>query len=56
LKVNQIGSLSEAMDAARMIFADKGNVAVSHRSGETAEDIIADLAVAIGAQFIKVCF
>jgi len=53
LKVNQIGSITEAMNAARMIFADKGRVAVSHRSGETADTLIADLAVAIGSQFIK---
>jgi len=53
LKVNQIGTISEAMDAARMIFQEKGNVAVSHRSGETPNTLIADLAVAIGAQFIK---
>jgi enolase len=53
LKVNQIGTISEAMNAARMIFNAGGNVAVSHRSGETADTLIADLAVAIGAQFIK---
>lgn len=53
LKVNQIGTVSEAMQAARMIFASGGNVAVSHRSGETVDSIISDLAVAIGAQFIK---
>jgi len=53
LKVNQIGTVSEAMDAAKMIFHDRGNVIVSHRSGETPGTIISDLAVAIGAQFIK---
>jgi len=53
LKVNQIGTISEAMAAAKMIFADKGAVAVSHRSGETPDSTIADLSVAIGAQFIK---
>jgi enolase len=53
LKVNQIGTISESMNAARMIFADQGNVAVSHRSGETPDSLIADLAVSIGAQFIK---
>jgi len=53
LKVNQIGTISEAMSAARMIFDHRGNVAVSHRSGETTDALIADLAVAIGAQFIK---
>lgn len=53
LKVNQIGTVSESMDAARLIFADKGQVIVSHRSGETINTLIADLAVAIGAGFIK---
>jgi len=53
LKVNQIGTISEAMDAARMIFEAKQNVAVSHRSGESAGNVISDLCVAIGAQFIK---
>ena len=53
LKVNQIGTVSESMDAARMIFADKGQVIVSHRSGETINTLISDLAVAIGAGFIK---
>jgi len=54
LKVNQIGTISEAMSAARMIFADRGNVVVSHRSGETNDSLVSDLAVAIGAQFIKI--
>ena len=53
LKVNQIGTISESMDAAKMIFEQKGNVIVSHRSGETPSAVISDLAVAIGAQFIK---
>ena len=53
LKVNQIGTISESMDAARLIFEQKGNVIVSHRSGETPSAVISDLAVAIGAQFIK---
>jgi enolase len=53
LKVNQIGTISEAMDAARMIFNEKQNVVVSHRSGETDTTLISDLAVAIGAKFIK---
>lgn len=53
LKVNQIGTISESMDAARLIFEDKGQVIVSHRSGETNNTLISDLAVAIGAGFIK---
>lgn len=53
LKVNQIGTISQAMDAARLIFEDRGSVIVSHRSGDTTGSLISDLAVAIGAQFIK---
>jgi enolase len=53
LKVNQIGTIMESMDAAKMIFADNGQVAVSHRSGETSGSLISDLVVAIGANFIK---
>jgi len=53
LKVNQIGTISEAMDAAKMIFGAGQNVIVSHRSGETESTIISDLSVAIGAKFIK---
>eukprot|EP01006_Ploeotia_vitrea_P022105 TRINITY_DN54516_c0_g1_i1.p1 TRINITY_DN54516_c0_g1~~TRINITY_DN54516_c0_g1_i1.p1 ORF type:complete len:506 (-),score=366.71 TRINITY_DN54516_c0_g1_i1:121-1638(-) len=53
LKVNQIGTVSEAMAAARMMYKDNCNVIVSHRSGETPGAFIADLAVGIQAQFIK---
>ena len=53
LKVNQIGTISEAMQAAKLILDAHQNVMVSHRSGETCNSVIADLAVAIGAQQIK---
>jgi enolase len=53
LKVNQIGSLSEAMDAAFLAKANKWNVMVSHRSGETEDPFIADLTVALGVGQIK---
>ena len=53
LKVNQIGSITEAMNAARMIFNVNQKVIVSHRSGETATNLIADLVVGIGATHIK---
>lgn len=53
LKVNQIGTISEAMEAARLILDAQQSVMVSHRSGETCNSVIADLAVAIGAQYIK---
>jgi enolase len=53
IKVNQIGSLSETIDAIRLAQRHGYQVAVSHRSGETADTTIADLAVAVNAEFIK---
>ena len=53
IKVNQIGTLTETLDAMRMA-ADAGySRVVSHRSGETEDTTIADLAVATGAGQIK---
>ncbi len=49
LKVNQIGSVSEALNAANLAFKNKWNVIVSHRSGETTDDFIADLVVGLNA-------
>lgn len=53
LKVNQIGSVSEAIKAAEYAAEHNIDVTVSLRSGETADDFIADLAVAMGARQIK---
>ncbi|MEJ2251750.1 MAG: phosphopyruvate hydratase [Candidatus Lokiarchaeota archaeon] len=53
LKVNQIGSLSEAIDAANLAFKNEFNVMVSHRSGETEDPFIADLAVGLCTGQIK---
>ncbi len=47
LKVNQIGSLTEAIEACKMAFKNGFNVMVSHRSGETEDPFIADLAVGL---------
>ena len=47
LKVNQIGSLSEAIDACKLAFKNNFNVMVSHRSGETEDTFIADLSVGL---------
>lgn len=52
-KFNQIGTLSEALDAAEMAHKAGYTVVVSERSGETEDPIIADLAVALGAGQIK---
>jgi len=54
LKVNQIGSLTEALDAANIAFKNKWKVMVSHRSGETEDSFIADLAVGLGCGQIKI--
>ena len=53
IKPNQVGTLSETMECVK--FAQKYNykIMVSHRSGETNDDFIADLAVAVGADYIK---
>ncbi|ORM40125.1 Enolase [Babesia sp. Xinjiang] len=53
LKVNQIGSVTEAIDACLLSHAHKWGVMVSHRSGETEDTFIADLVVALGTGQIK---
>lgn len=53
LKVNQIGTVTEAGDAADMCFSNGYSVVVSHRSGESEDTTIADLAVGWGAGQIK---
>ena len=52
-KVNQIGTLSEAVDAAELAFRSGFGVMVSERSGETEDPIISDLVVALNAGQIK---
>jgi len=53
IKVNQIGTLSETIDAILLAQENNYAVSVSHRSGETADTFIADLAVAVNSEFIK---
>jgi enolase len=53
LKVNQVGSLTEAIEAARLAMDSDYRVVTSHRSGETADTTIADLAVALNCGLIK---
>ncbi len=53
IKVNQIGTLSESVDAINMAHHHGFKTSVSHRSGETADTFIADLAVACGSEYIK---
>lgn len=53
IKLNQIGSVSETLAAINMAHENGMNSIISHRSGETEDTFIADLAVAVGAGFIK---
>ena len=53
VKVNQIGTLTEAMDTVALAQRNRWTAMVSHRSGETEDTTIADLAVAVGAGQIK---
>ena len=53
IKPNQIGSLTETVDAITLAHKSKWATSISHRSGETADTTIADLAVACGSEYIK---
>ena len=53
IKPNQIGSVSETIDAVLMAKKAGMNTIISHRSGETEETFISDLAVALNAGQIK---
>jgi len=53
IKYNQIGTLTEAMDAIEMAKRAGYSTVISHRSGETEDSFIADLAVAVNAGQIK---
>lgn len=53
VKVNQIGTLTETLDAVELAQANKYTAVISHRSGETEDATIADIAVATNAGQIK---
>jgi enolase len=53
VKLNQIGTVSETLDAIRTTVENNLNAIVSHRSGETNDDFIADLVIATPAQLCK---
>ncbi|MCJ1435519.1 hypothetical protein MMC27_004893 [Xylographa pallens] len=53
LKVNQIGTVTESIAAAKLAFSYGWSVFVSHRSGETTDDFIADLTVGLGTGHLK---
>ena len=54
LKVNQIGTISESVEGAKMMMNQGNNVIVSHRSGETNHAYIVDIAIGIGAKYLKI--
>jgi enolase len=49
IKVNQIGTVSETLDAIKLAQKEKWGCIISHRSGETEDSFIADLAVGTNA-------
>lgn len=53
IKPNQIGTITETINCIKLAQSNKYQIAVSHRSGETEDTFIADLAVAVNAEFIK---
>jgi len=53
VKINQIGTVTEAIEAVKLAKSFGWKIMVSHRSGETTDDFISDFAVGISADFIK---
>lgn len=53
IKLNQVGTVTETCDAVALAHRGGWQTMVSHRSGETSDDFIADLAVAVGSRYIK---
>jgi len=53
LKLNQVGTVTETIEATKMAKSFEWKTIVSHRSGETMDDFIADLAVGLSTDFIK---
>ncbi len=53
IKLNQIGTVTETLETIELAFKNSYNCFISHRSGETVDSFIADLAVAVNAGHIK---
>ncbi len=53
LKPNQAGTLTESIEYAKLALSNNYSLIISHRSGETNDDFLVDLAVALGADYIK---
>ncbi len=53
IKPNQVGSVTETIETIKLARENNYKLMISHRSGETCDDFIADLAVSVSAEFIK---
>jgi enolase len=53
IKPNQVGTLSETLDTIHLAAQNGYTPILSHRSGETADTFISDLALAVGAPYLK---
>jgi enolase len=53
IKPNQIGTVSETLDCVKLAQKHNMKTIISHRSGETIDDFIADLSVGVASDFIK---
>ncbi|MFB6225693.1 MAG: phosphopyruvate hydratase [Candidatus Paceibacteria bacterium] len=53
VKPNQVGTLTETFEAIQLVYEQGWEIMLSHRSGETSDTFIADLAVAVGAKWMK---
>ena len=53
IKPNQIGTVTETIQTIKLAQKNNYKIIISHRSGETHDDFIADLAVAVSAEYIK---
>jgi enolase len=53
IKPNQIGTISQTLEVVKMARLNNLKVIVSHRSGETMDDFIADFAIGVGADYVK---
>lgn len=53
IKPNQVGTLTDTMETIATARRARYDIIVSHRSGETSDDFIADLAVAVGSRYLK---
>ena len=53
IKPNQIGTISQTLEVVKMARLNNLKVVVSHRSGETMDDFIADFAIGVGADYVK---